>query len=323
MILKTEKKQLIIFGVILLIVPIILLNLHGGLYYLGILIPIGIYSLTAIGLSLLIGFAGQISLGHAAFMAIGAYSSALISNKLGYHPVLGILLSILLNIIIGYIISKPILKLKGHYLAMATLGVGIIFHILFREANYLGAGEGISIPDLKIFGHNFNEYSHKEMSYYYLVWTINFIIIILTLNFINSKVGRALKALHINELAAQSLGINCAKYKTFVFMFSSVLAGISGSLLAHYNSYILPSNFDFYTSIKIVSMVILGGVTSVWGAVLGCFLLMILPEFLGEFDEVEHLIYGGVIVSVMIFFPEGLMSLFKKLNKINKVNKLK
>ncbi|MBP7653430.1 branched-chain amino acid ABC transporter permease [Candidatus Dependentiae bacterium] len=310
--LRKEKKGLFLFFIIIIILPFILNKFQAGGYYLGVLVPIGLFSLAAIGLNLLIGFAGQISLGHAGFMSAGAYSSVYICSKLGYSAVYGLILSIIVNGILAYIISKPILKLKGHYLAMATLGIGIIIHIIFRELMYFGGGEGISVPELKIGSFNFNDYKIKEISYFYLSWSMTFFSLLLSINFINSKSGRALKAIHLNEIAANALGINVASYKTFIFVYSAILAGIAGSLIAHYNAYILPSTFDLHTSIKLVSMVILGGVMNIWGAILGAFIIMILPELLGKFDEYEGLIYGGIIILTMIFFPEGLIFLIKK-----------
>jgi len=317
MITKNNFYSLSIFFIITCILPLILDSFKAGGYYIGVLIPIGVFSLAAIGLNLLIGFAGQISLGHAGFMCLGAYSSAFICAKLGQSPALGIALGIAVNCLLSYAISKPILKLKGNYLAMATLGIGIIIQIIFREYMYFGGGEGIAVPNLKIFGFDFNEYRTKELSYYYLIWSINFIVLILSFNFINSKAGRALKALHINELAAQSLGVNISAYKTFIFVCSAVIAGISGSIIAHYNSYLLPFNFDLHTSIKLVSMVVLGGIMNLWGSIIGAFALMILPELLGKFDEYEGLIYGGVIVITMIFLPDRLISLFSARKRVS------
>ncbi|HPP88670.1 MAG TPA: branched-chain amino acid ABC transporter permease [bacterium] len=316
MITKKDTFQLSFFFIIMFFLPVILNSFQGGGYYIGIFVPIGFFTLTALGLNLLIGFAGQISLGHAGFMTIGAYSSVYICNKLGYSALYGFALSILLNFIIGFLISKPILKLKGHYLAMATLGIGLIIQIISREFMYFGGGEGISLPDLKIFDFNFNDFKHKEFAYYYLVWLLNFCVLKLSLNFINSKAGRALKALHINELAAQSLGINVTAYKTFIFVFSTILAGISGSIAAHYNSYILPTTFDLHTSIKLVTMVILGGTLNIWGTLFGVFILMIIPELLGKFDEYEGIVLGAVLIVILLFLPDGLTSIPKKLKRL-------
>ncbi|HPN32451.1 MAG TPA: branched-chain amino acid ABC transporter permease [bacterium] len=322
--LYREKKGLLFFFLIIGLIPLFLNKFQAGGYYIGVLTPIGLYSLAAVGLNLLIGFAGQISLGHAGFMSIGAYSSVYVCAKLGYPAIYGIALSIIINCILAYLISKPILKLKGHYLAMATLGVGVIINIVFREFMYFGGGEGISVPDLKIFSFNFNDYKIKEIAYFYLAWSLTLASLVLSINFINSKAGRALRALHLNEIAAAALGINVSSYKTFIFVYSAVLAGISGSITAHYNSYILPSTFDLHTSIKLVSMVILGGVMDVKGAILGAFIITILPELLGKFDEYEGLVYGGIIIAALIFFPNGLISLIKKINaKILKLFKKK
>ncbi len=320
MITRKDTVHLSIFFVAAAVLPQLLKNIEGGGYYIGVMIPVGLFTLAAVGLNLLIGFAGQISLGHAGFMSIGAYSSVYICNKLGYPALTGFALALLLNFAVAYIISKPVLKLKGHYLAMATLGIGVIILIVCREVMYFGGGEGIAVPDMIIFNFNFNDYAHKEIAYYYLIWFINFCVLKISINFINSKAGRALKALHINEPAAQALGINVPAYKTFIFVYSAMLAGLAGSINAHYNSYVLPSTFDLHTSIKLVSMVILGGTMNIWGALIGVFILMILPELLGKFDEYEGLIYGGVIILTMLFLPDGITSLPKKIKSFKKKN---
>ncbi len=312
MLLKKNKIALIFFLIFIIILPHFLNLFKGGAYYVAILIPVGIFSLTAIGLILLFGFAGQVSLGHAGFMCIGAYSSVFVSNKLGYSPAIGFIIGIAVSSLIGFIISKPILKLKGHYLAMATLGIGIIIEIIFRELRYFGGGEGISCSDLKVFNFNFNDTKHKELSFFYLVWIINFIAITMSINFIQSKAGRALKALHINEIAAKSLGIDVTRYKTFIFTLSAAFAAVSGSLIAHYNSYVLPFSFDLHISIKLICIVILGGSMNICGAPLGAFILLLLPELMGKFDEYEGIVYGGIIILTMIFLPQGLISLFYK-----------
>jgi len=289
-----------ILALVLALLPLFVSN-----YQAKILIFVGINAILAMGLCLLMGYAGQISLGHAAFYGIGAYASAIMTTKYGFSVWLGFLAAILLSGLIALLIGMPSLRLKGHYLAMATLGFGEIITVLFVETDTLTGGpEGIvSIPPISIGKFIFTTSQH----YYYLVWGIAILLFVIALNIIHSRVGRALRALHGSEIAAQAMGVNTSKYKIQIFVLSAVYAGIAGSLYAHLVNFINPTPFTLTYSIVLVTIVVIGGMSSIWGAVAGSFVLTLLPEYLRAFQEYNLIIYALILVLTMIFMPQGLV----------------
>lgn len=306
---KNILSLLILAGVILAL-PLGL----GNSYYLNVLVFVGIYSLITIGLSLLMGYTGQISLGHAAFFGIGAYTSGVLSTKFGVSPWLALLAAIFVTGGIAFLIAAPALKLKGHYLAMATLAFGYIVFIVFNQASSLTGGpSGFGqIPRFRLG----NFLLRSDVHYYYLVWTLVIVVLLVSLNIIHSRVGRALRSIHEGELTANIMGVNTAKYKIQVFVLSAVYASLAGSLYAHFITFLNPTPFGFHFSIVLVAMVAVGGMASVWGAMIGAALLTILPEYLRAFHDYDILIYGSILLLIMMFLPKGLfagiLSLIKK-----------
>lgn len=312
---KTET--FIKVGAVLLILFFIILYpfLFPSSYHRGIMIIIGLKAIVAIGLCLLMGFAGQISLGHAAFFGLGAYVTAILSVRTGLPPFFAMILAAVVTALVAYVVGIPTLKLKGHYLALSTLGFGIIIYMLIME-NYrlTGGPSGLTgIPNLNIFGFTFR----SSLSYYVLVWTLLFIIVIITHNIIHSRIGRALRSLHGSELAAETLGVNTAAFKVQVFVLSAVYASLAGSIYAFYMNFLSPSTFNFFASVEFILIGVLGGIASIWGPLFGSGLLMFLREFLrtnipllipGAGGEVEIVVYGFILVIIMIFMPEGLIS---------------
>lgn len=279
-------------------------------YYLSTL-TIGFLNATiALGLGLLMGFAGQISLGHAAFYGLGAYFTGLATANYSLPMELSIPLAVVFVAIVALVVGIPTLKLKGHYLAMATLGFGLIVYIFFNEAITITGGPSglVGIPRLRLLGYEFS----SERAYYFLALTILVVLLVISSNLINSKIGRAFKAIHSSEPGAEAMGINVFKYKLFVFVLSAVFAALAGSLYAHYLSFVAPSSFGFIFSVKLVVMVVLGGTTSLWGGVVGAIFLTILPELLRVFEDIELLVYGVVLVVCMMFMPDGIMGVFKR-----------
>jgi len=276
-------------------------------YYIGVIVFIGIYCLIATGLSLLMGYAGQISIGHAAFYAIGAYTSGLLTTKAGFPPLLAILVAIFLSAFIAYLIGMPTLRLRGHYLAMATLGFGeIVYIFLTASVGFTGGPSGFGeIPRIAIG----NFVVESQLSRYCLVWTLVVIGLVFSLNIIYSRVGRALRAIHGSELAASAMGVNTSKYKIQVFVLSAVYASIAGSLYAHFVTFISPSSFTLHFSILLVTMVVVGGMSNVWGALMGTVLLGLLPEMLRGFRDYDILIYGFILLSILMFMPDGLFGI--------------
>ena len=301
--MQTKYKSVLILSLVLAVIPWLMPNR----YYLSVAVLIGIYALIVIGLNLLIGFAGQISLGHAAFYGLGAYLVAIFTTRLNWDPLFALVAAILVVILIAWIIGRPTLKLQGHYLAMATLGFGLIIQILMDEMGGLTGGpQGISnIPKLAILGFKFND----DFRLYFLIWALVVLAQLMVLNLINGKTGRAFLAIHSNEIAAESLGIDTASLKLTVFIISAAMAGVAGGFYAFNINYISPEPFGFGFSILLVTMVIIGGMGDSWGPLLGTVLLGILPEVLRAFKDFDILIYGLLLMLIIIFLPEGLISL--------------
>jgi len=299
---KKNILSLLILAGVILALPLGL----GNSYYLNVLVFVGIYSLITIGLSLLMGYTGQISLGHAAFFGLGAYTSGVLSTKFGVSPWLALLAAIFVTGGIAFLIGAPALKLKGHYLAMATLAFGYIVFIVFNQASSLTGGpSGFGqIPRFRLG----NFLLRSDVHYYYLVWTLVIVVLLVSLNIIHSRVGRALRSIHEGELTANIMGVNTAKYKIQVFVLSAVYASLAGSLYAHFITFLNPTPFGFHFSIVLVAMVAVGGMASVWGAMIGAALLTLLPEYLRAFQDYDILIYGSILLVIMMFLPQGLFA---------------
>jgi branched-chain amino acid transport system permease protein len=298
---------IITFGFIALL-PAVFAVLPGLTHYTGIMVFAGIYCLITVGLSLLMGYAGQISLGHAAFFGIGAYVSGILTTKFGLNPWICMLYGAVAASVVAVAVGAPSLKLKGHYLAMATLAFGIIVNIVFREeVDLTGGPDGlVSIPRLSLAGMAFSSTEH----YYYFVWALVLAAFVFTSRLIQSPAGRALRAIHASEPAARAMGINIARYKLLVFVYSAVLASLAGSLYAHYMNFINPSSFDLFFSIKLIIMIALGGMHTIWGALVGTVIIAFLSlEWLHYFEEFEVMVYGLVLLLVTIFLPHGLIGL--------------
>lgn len=273
-------------------------------YYVSTLTLACINAIIVVGLNLLLGFAGQISLGHAAFYGIGAYATGIATATYGLSMGAGFCIAVGLVAVVALAVGIPTLKLTGHYLAMGTLGFGIIVYIFFNESIALTGGPSgmVGIPRLALFGRELWD----DTEYFYVVAGALSLALLLSLNLIRSRFGRALQAIHTSEKAAMCLGVDIARYKLFVFVLSAVYAGVAGFLYAHYLGFVAPSSFGFHVSVQLIVMVVLGGMASVWGAVAGAFFLTALPEFLRVFENVETLIYGGILVLCMMFMPRGL-----------------
>ncbi|MBN1930099.1 MAG: branched-chain amino acid ABC transporter permease [Desulfobacterales bacterium] len=273
-------------------------------YYLQVLTFIGIHSILALGLNMLMGYAGQISLGHAAFYGLGAYTTAIMTVHYDLSPWLALPCAICLVILVAFIVGLPTLKLSGYYLGMGTLGFGMIVHIIFREWTSVtgGASGYVGIPPLELGAFSFS----SSRNYFYLVWCTVLISIVLCQRLIDSRIGRALRSIHDSEHASKAVGVNTRNLKLQVFMLSAALAGVAGFLYAHFVSFISPGTFDFIVSIRIVTMVVIGGMASIWGALLGASLLTLLPEWLHAFSDFEMIVYGLILMLVMIILPQGL-----------------
>lgn len=287
--------------------------LMGNNYYLTVLTMCCLHAMIAVGLCLLVGHAGQISLGHAGFYGLAAYTTAALSAHLVVPVGLSMLAGVALTSLVAALIGLPALKLKGHYLAMATLGFGVILSILFSETVEITGGPSgfTDIPRLALFGVAFA----SDLSVYYFIVALLGLAVWLAFNILHSRVGRALRALHTSEKAAQAMGIDIARYKLFTFVLSAACAGLAGVLYAHYLTFIAPASFGFLFSVELIVMVVLGGMTSIPGSIVGAFFLTVLPEFLRAFENVEVLLFGAILVLCMMYLPGGLADGFHRLWK--------
>lgn len=283
-------------------------TLAGNAYYLMLLAHAGIYAIVAIGLCLLIGFTGQISLGHAAFFGLGGYVSAIITTK--YHmPVpVGFAAAILLTMAVAFLIGIPALRLRGHYLAMATLGFGeIVYNLVQSNIDFTGGASGISgVPPLVIFGLDMT--SHDGLYYFFFVWAIVVVEMLLAFNLTKSRPGRALMSIHGNEEAANASGVNTAAYKLKIFVLSAGLAALAGFLYAHMEKFIAADSAELMKSVILVAVVAVGGMANLWGTLVATVILLLLPEFLRVVKEMDILTYGLIIILIMIFMPGGLFA---------------
>jgi len=304
--LRIAKLPIAVFALIIIIFPWIVRQIPAVDNYADIMVFAGIYSLITIGLSLLMGYAGQISIGHSAFYGIGAYTSAILTVQCGLDPWMCVFIGMIISGIVAVLVGAPSLKLRGHYLAMATLAFGIIVYIIFNEeTSWTGGPDGMSgIPGLNLFGFEFDSVE----KYYYLVWIVVFAAFIFTVNIIQSGTGRALRAIHASEPAASAMGVDISRFKILVFFYSAVLASLAGSLYAHYLNFINPSTFDLFFSIKLLIMIALGGMHNIWGAIIGAAIITFLNyEWLHYFEEFEVIVYGAILLLVTIFMPKGLV----------------
>ena len=290
-----------LFALLILALP---LEFKGG-YLLNVFVFVGIHTLLAVALNLLLGYAGQISLGQSAFFGLGAYASGILTATYGQNPWLMMIVVAAAVGLLAFVIGFPILKLKGHYLAMATLGFGIIVYILFNEAiDLTGGPSGFSgIPYLSIAGVTFD----NDLKNYYLIWGVTLLVILLSVNLVNSRIGRGLRALHDSEVAARVMGVNVRLLKVQIFAVSAVISSVAGSLYAHTMTFVSPTSFGFNFSVELVTMVIIGGLGSIYGSFLGAALLTLLPEFLRAFQDYDIIVYGLLLIFMTMFMPGGLV----------------
>ncbi len=299
-------RAFVSFAALVLLIPFLVKNP----YYLNVLAFIGLYAMVTVGLSLFIGYAGQISLGHGAFYALGAYISGIISARYGVSPWVTIPLAISLTTLLAWGLGLLILRLRGHYLVMATLGINLVVYLLLVELDGLTGGvSGLpGIPPLC-----FGDYCLvTDRACYYLIWAVTLAVIFLALRLVATRPGRELKAIRASEAAAKALGLNVTRYKVAIFTLSAALTALAGTLYAHYLTFISPKTFDVFYSIEVVTMVLIGGMGSVWGAVFGAAFLTPLPQILSFFEEYKDIIYGFILMVILVFQPEGLCGIGKK-----------
>jgi branched-chain amino acid transport system permease protein len=273
-------------------------------YYFDVAILVGLNAIVCVGLNLLIGYAGQISLGHAGFFGLGAYGSALLASRYGWPPLAALTAATAGVALLAFVVGRPILRLKGHYLAMATLGLGIIVSIVIStEDGLTGGPDGMAVPPLTLLGF----VVQGERAWYWVVGGCLLLAVWIALNLIESPTGRALRALHTSEVAAEVVGIDSARHKLMVFVLSAVFAAVAGGLTAYYSGFITPAKASFLHSIELVTMVVFGGMASTFGAVVGAAALTVLPQMLTLLQDYEMVVFGALMMLTMIFFPRGVV----------------
>lgn len=303
-------------GLIILLLLLIIPLIVESNYLYSTLVIIGLYAIIVQGLGILMGYAGQVSFGHAAFFGLGGYTAAILTTRFHWPTLLALLASVILPGIIAVLIGRQTLKLRELYLALATLGFGILVHIFFNEGGELTGGpSGISgIPNLSIGSLAFD----SDQKFYILVWIILLLLLVGIYNLVHSRTGRALCSIRESEFAAENAGIDCARLKLQAFIFSALLAGLAGGLYAFFVTFISPSPFTFHTSVQFVLMAVIGGLGTFWGPLIGATVVVALNELLREIvpllipgagGEYQIIIYGVILVSLMIYQPKGLSSI--------------
>ncbi len=337
--MKTSRHipVFILFGVVVIVQ--LATAMTGKAFYLTQLTMTAYYSLIVIGLCLLMGFAGQISLGHAGFFAIGGYTSAVLTTldlsaykdtgpvvvlaKLGFlisrqglyggqvlsvHPWAACVAAVLLALGTAWAIGIPVLKLRGHYLAMATLGFGTIIYSIVLGTPRFGAADGISsVPPFPVLpGVNISGDSSIRLVNYYFAWILVLAAMVLLANLIHSRVGRALRSIHGAEDAAKAMGVDTARFKLYTFMLSAVLAAVAGVFLTHFKGGIGPSEASIMKSVRYVAIVAVGGMGSIWGTLIMSVVLNFfsLRGYFGTFDDA---VFGGILILIMLFAPDGII----------------
>ena len=307
-------------GIALLAAGSFLLPLWLSPANLTVYVLLGLYAMTAIGLSLLMGYAGQVSLGQAAFLAIGAYTAAILAGH-GVPAIVALLAAPVLAAAVAAVVGVPILRLRGHYLAFATLAFQLIVLSVIANVSFLGGGLGLTgVPPLGLGGAVMS----SPRDYAWLVWAVTAVVMVLTLNLIRSRPGRALRALATSEPAALSAGIPVAGYKIAVFALSAAYAGLAGGIYAYFISYVAPGSFPVDLSVELVVMVVVLGLGSIWGALLGAAGITVLVQVLTQVGTqpgmpsymptlLSYAVYGVALVLIMAFLPRGILPALDRL----------
>ena len=288
--------------------PWVVMPFKAVSHYVDVMVFAGIFSMVTLGLSMLMGYAGQISMAQAAFFGIGAYTSGILTSRFGWSPLAAMPFGILISSGVAWLVGIPALRLKGHYLAMATLGFGVIVSIILsEEVEWTGGPSGmVDIPGLQVGSWKLR----SEIGWYYLVWGVVALLLVFCFNVLRSRMGRALRAIHEEERAAEAMGVPTARYKVQVFILGAAFAALAGSFYTHYVTFLNPGSFNLMWSIRFVLMVMMGGMQSLWGALIGTVLLTFVGnEWLHYFAEFEVLVYGAILLLVALFLPSGLISL--------------
>lgn len=297
---------------VLLIVAFLLPQIVKSNYILHVANLAMMFSLLTLSLNMLSGCTGLMSVGHIAFYGIGAYTSALLTTHFNIPIGIAMAGAGIVSALASLLLGLPTMRLKGMYFAVATLAFGeVVYQLIVNWTNVTGGTKGVKgIPSPEMFGLSLRSYG----SYYYIVLIVLVLSIILTRNLIASRPGRAMLAIRENDIAAEAMGVNITLYKLVAFMVSAFFAGIAGALYAHEVHYISPETFAGSESSAVLAMMVVGGIGSIPGSILGGMALTILPELLRSFGNVRLVIYGAAVVAIIIFAPKGLGGLIERLD---------
>lgn len=300
---------LVLLGLVLVLLPVV----FSANFHLRVMVVIWIYSIAAIGLNLLMGYGGQVSLGHGAFFAVGAYAVAVGSSNWGFPPAVTVPGGAMLSAALAFVVGRPLLRLRGHYLAVGTLGFGIlVFMALTNQVHWSGGPDGIHVVRKTLLGWDMK----GNMNWYMVSASMLFAGAWLAVNLAHSSTGLALKALRDSEMAASALGVDIARQKLQVFVISAAYASVAGSLIALFNGHVTPSLSDFLMSVQLLTMVVLGGLGSTLGSVVGVALIVLLPQLLTSLHDYEQAFVGLIMLICAIFLRAGIIPTLAKTLRI-------
>ncbi|MEO7255143.1 MAG: branched-chain amino acid ABC transporter ATP-binding protein/permease [Casimicrobium sp.] len=304
-----SPTRLLVFAVVLLLV---VAPFFAPAFYVTLLNYIGLYSLVALGLVLLTGVAGQISFGQAAFVGLGAYTTAVLTTHYGWSPWLTLIVALAITLVIGYLLGLITLSMGGHYLPLATIAWGMSLYFLMGTIEQFGGFTGITgIPPVSIFGYSLE----KENHFYYFIWIVVLAALWGCANLLDSRPGRAIRALKQGSTMVEAFGVHPGRMKTAVFVIAALLACVSGWLYAHLQRFVNPTPFGINQGIEYLFMAVVGGAASVWGAVLGATLITLLktwlqdllPKIIGQAGQFEIIVFGILLVIILQYARDGLL----------------
>lgn len=263
----------------------------------------GLFAIVAFGLNLLVGYAGKISFGHNAFMALGAYGTGILTVNYNWSPLPAMIAAVGGTGLVAAVIGAPILRLRGHYLAMITLAFAqIVIIVSTRWTEVTGGLTGIpGVPDFRIFGFEFD----TRVKMYYLIWFVAIVLFLLSFRIVNSRFGRALRALGAHQAAAGALGVDVVRCRMVVFVLSAGYAALAGSLYAHFLNYVNGTFFDLSVMIQLMAILVVGGIGTLWGPLVGAVALVWVSQNLGGYAEYSQLIFGLIYGAALLFLPRG------------------
>ncbi|MDB6001408.1 MAG: hypothetical protein JWP52_3107 [Rhizobacter sp.] len=300
----SPKADRVLTLLMLLVLPVLCLSTDNG-FYKSLVVYGAINSIAAVGLCLMLGFAGQTSLGQAAFFGVGAYGATLVGNRLGLEPVLAIAIGALASMLLGWAISRPLSRLHDHYLAMATLAFGTVMYIAFANARPITGGldPGISVGKFSVLGFDLSSMN----GLFAVAWVALALVVFVAGNVASSRVGRSLRAVKMSSPAAASVGIDVVKAKALVFALGALMTGLAGGLYAYFARSFNANTFGIGYSIELLMMVVIGSLNRVSGAIAGAFIITGLPVFFDQFEDYKTMVFGITMVLIMKFLPSGLI----------------